>query len=220
MSGWLSRSTEVRVRVAWVPFSASGLVAGAAALFAGAVATPVMADDGDALTLVRFEDERWLVVGTLYFAAACALTMGLPSILTLFRRRNRLGLVAIGVFVIGCLGIAGYAMLLFFMRALAVTHAAAGDLSAVVEEPALLGFLYGWAGALYLGELLLAIALLRHTSTPRWIPFVLIGHVASLPLSAVLPESAQVATALLITAGLGGLGVFAVRHHRRFPQPV
>ena len=63
---------------------------------------------------------------------ACALTLGLPSILTLFRKRNRLGLVAIGVFVIGCLGIAGYAMLLVFMRALAVTHSTAvSDLSGV-----------------------------------------------------------------------------------------
>ena len=111
------------MRVTWVPFSAVGLVAGAAALFAGALVTPMVSDD-ETLTLVRFEDERWLIVATFYFAAACALTLGLPSILTLFRTRNRLGLVAIGVFVIGCLGIAGYAMLLFFMRALAVTHSA------------------------------------------------------------------------------------------------
>lgn len=208
------------MRVAWVPFSAYGLVTGALALFAGALVTPTMSGSDDSLTLGRFEDERWVVVATLYFAAACALTIGLPSILTLFRRRNRLGLAAIGVFVIGCLGIAGYAMLLFFMRALAVTHAASSDLTAVTEEPALLGFLYGWAAALYLGELLLAIALLRNTTAPRWIPIVLIAHVLTLPLSAVLPDAAQVATALLITAGLGGLGVVAVLHHRRLPQPV
>jgi hypothetical protein len=104
----------------------------------------------------------------MYFAAACALTVGLPSILTLFRRRNRLGLVAIGVFVIGCLGIAGYAMLLVFMRALAVTHSAAtDDLSGVADDAGLLGFLYGWVAAFYLGELLLAIALARATPTPR-----------------------------------------------------
>jgi len=206
------------MRVTWVPFSAVGLVAGAAALFAGALVTPMVSED-ETLTLVRFEDERWLIVATFYFAAACALTLGLPSILTLFRTRNRLGLLAIGVFVIGCLGIAGYAMLLFFLRALAVTHSATSDLSAVTEEPALLGFLYGWAGALYLGELLLAIALLRHTSTPRWIPIVLIGHVLTLPLSGVLPETAQVATGLLITAGLAGLGVYAAQQYRRDPHP-
>lgn len=128
-------------------------------------------------------------------------------------------MLAIGVFVIGCLGIAGCAMLLFFLRALAVTGSATTDLSAVTEEPALLGFLYGWAGALYLGELLLAIALLRHTSAPRWIPIVLIGHVLTLPLSGVLPATAQVATGLLITAGLAGLGVYAAQQYRRDAHP-
>ena len=94
------------------------------------------------------------------------------------------------MFVIGCLGIAGYAMLLFFMRALAVTHSADHDLSAVSRGTrACSGFLYGWAAALYLGELLLAIALLRHTIDPRWIPIVLIAHVLTFPLSAVLPDN-------------------------------
>ncbi len=206
--------------VTWVPFSATGLVGGAVALSAGALLMPAMTGSDDTLSFVELEDSRYLVVGVMYFAAACALTLGLPSILTLFRKRNRLGLVAIGVFVVGCLGIAGYAMLLVFMRAIAVTHSAATpDLSGVSGDASLLGFLYGWVAAFYLGELLLAIALLRATTVPRWIPIVLIVHVALAPVSPFLPPAIQPATALLITAGLAGVGVVAcMRDHRQPAQ--
>jgi hypothetical protein len=203
------------MRVTWVPLSASALVAGAAALSVAALLTPVMSDS-ETLTFDDLEDDRYLIVAAMYFVTACALTLGLPSILTLFRKRNGLGLVAIGVFVIGCLGIAGYAMLLVFMRAMAVTDSAAvPDLSGVGEDAGLLGFVYGWVAAFYLGELLLAIALLRATSTPRWIPAVLIAHVVLLPFSGVMPATVQAVEALLITAGLAGIGIFAGLQHRQ-----
>ena len=205
--------------VTWVPYSGVGLVAGAAALSAGALLTPVTSD-ADPMRVSDLADTRYLVVAGMYFLAACALTLGLPSILTLFLRRNRLGLVAVGVFVIGCLGIAGYSMLLVFIRAMAVTGSAAtNDLSAVAEEVGLLGFLYGWVAAFYLGELLLAIALLRATSTPRWIPALLLVHVALAPASPLLPPEVSGATALLVTIGLAGVGVFAVTEDRRQPRP-
>jgi hypothetical protein len=205
------------MRVTWVPLSASSLVAGAAALSVAALLTP-MTSGSETLTFSDFEGSRYLVVAFVYFVTACALTLGLPSILTLFRKRNRLGLVAIGVFVVGCLGIAGYAMLLVFMRALAVTHSTAvPDLTGVGEDAGLLGFVYGWVAAFYLGELLLAIALIRATSTPRWIPAVLIAHVVLLPFSGVLPASIQAVEALLITVGLAGVGVFAGRQYRQQP---
>jgi hypothetical protein len=201
----------------WVPYSGVGLVAGAAALAAGALLTPVTSD-ADPTRVSDLADSRYLVVASMYFVAACALTLGLPSILTLFRRRNRLGMVAVGVFVIGCLGIAGYAMLLVFVRAMAVTGSAAtDDLSNVADEAGLLGFLYGWVAAFYLGELLLAIALLRATTTPRWIPALLLAHVALAPVSSMLPPEVSGATALLVTVGLAGVGVCAVAQDRRQP---
>ena len=65
-----------------------------------------------------------MAVSLLYFAASVALVIGLPAILTLFDRKGfRTGLTAVGVFTIGCVGIAGFAMLLVFFRALAVTDA-------------------------------------------------------------------------------------------------
>ena len=70
------------------------------------------------------------------------------------------------MFTIGCVGIAGFAMLLVFFRALAVTDAITpGTIDRVSDETGLAAVLFGWIGAFYLGELLLAIALLMAGTT-------------------------------------------------------
>ena len=108
-----------------------------------------------------------MAVSLLYFAASVALVIGLPAILTLFERRGfRTGLTAVGVFTVGCVGIAGFAMLLVFFRALVVTNAIdAETIDAVGSEAGLAAVLYGWIAAFYLGELLLSIALFRARTT-------------------------------------------------------
>jgi hypothetical protein len=210
------------MRIDWVPYSAASLVLGATALSVGALVTPQLGEQN--VLLSDFADTRWLAVAVLYFVASAALTVGMPSVITLFERRGgRLGLSAVGVFTVGTLGIAGYAFLIAFMRALAQDGKVGSlDLEAITQDAGLLALLYGWIGAFYLGELLLAVALFRGRSTPRWIPVVLLVHVAMFPVSmlSVLPPEVQSLTALLVTVGLCGVGITANQQAARVPVPV
>ena len=199
------------MRIDWVPFSASALVAGATALSVGALLMPSSDDSSDSLRIVQEQGGQWMAVAGLYFFASVALTIGLPSVLTLFDKRgSRTGLTALAVFTIGCVGIAGFAMLLAFFRALALNDSIdPASVDQVTDDPGLAIFLFGWIGAFYLGELLLGIALLMAKTTPTWIPVLLLVHVALFPVSNLLPASIQPLTALLITVALAGVGISA-----------
>ena len=199
------------MRIDWVPFSASALVAGATALSVGALLMPASDSGSESLRIVQQESGQWMAVAGLYFFASVALTVGLPSVLTLFDKRgSRTGLSALAIFTIGCVGIAGYAMLLAFFRALVLNESiTAASVDEVTQDPGLAIFLFGWIAAFYLGELLLAIALLLAGTTPRWVPVVLLAHVALFPVVQLLPISVQPLTALLVTIGLAGVGISA-----------
>jgi hypothetical protein len=204
------------MRIDWVPYSAASLVLGATALSVGALLAPQLGEQN--VLLSDFADTRWLAVAVLYFVASASLTVGMPSVITLFERRGgRLGMSAVGVFTVGTLGIAGYAFLIAFMRALAQEGKVGSlDLEFVSQNTGLLALLYGWILAFYVGELLLGIALLRESTTPRWVPGVLLLHVALFPLSlllpSLLPQEVQSLTALLVTVGLCGVGISANQH--------
>lgn len=203
------------MRIDWLPYSASALVAGATALAVGTLLMPQTDDSAESFQVVAQQDARWLAVAGLYFAAAVAMTVGLPAVLTLLERRTaRLGLTAVGVFAVGCIGIAGYAMLLAFYHALVNTRAIdASSVEQVTQDAGLGVFLFGWIGAFYLGELLLGIALLRTRGVARWIPALLIAHVAVLPVSQALPGRLSSAAVLLVTIAFAGLGITANNRH-------
>ena len=207
------------MRIDWVPYSAAALVLGATALSIGAMLLPSSDEAATTLRMASEQGGQWLAVAMLYFLASVALTLGMPSVVTLFHARGaRLGLTAVGIFTIGCVGIAGFAMLLAFFRALALTDAIqAGVIDQVSSEIGLSVFLFGWIGAFYLGELLLGIALLRAGTTPNWVPGVLLAHVALLPVSELLPGEVQALTALLVTVGLCGVGITANQHAAKIP---
>ncbi len=196
----------------WVPASAASLVVGAFALLLGAVLLPSTGgDSAAALELVQRHDQQWAAVAALFMLAACGLLLGLPSMLFLFPRRGRrLGITAMAVFSIACAGTAGYAMILAFFRALVIAEAINVDqFDEVTTEPTFLTFLYGWVAAFYLGELLLGIALLRAGSTPRWIPLMLLAHVALLPLGMALPEAVRESAVALTAFALAGTAITA-----------
>ena len=202
----------------WVPVSAALLVTGAMALSFAALLSPTGgSDSSETFHLVQEHDERWLVVSVIYFLASVTLTLGLPSALTLFESKGRrLGMVSGVVLAVGFIGTAGYAMLLVFFRALVITGAIRSQgIDEVTHENGLSVFLYGWVAAFYLGELLLAGALLRAGTTPRWVPFLLVAHVLTLPLTPVLPEPVARVTVLLVAVGLAGVAVHAVTRDTR-----
>ncbi len=199
------------MKIDWVPYSASALVAGSIALAMGGLLMPTIGDPGDSLRIVLEQDGRWLAVSAMYFAAAVALTVGLPVVLTLLGTKGaKRGLVGTGLLAIGCIGTAGYAMLLVFFRALALTGSIeGGGLDTLTQDVGLGSFLYTWIAAFYVGEALVAWALLLAGSTPRWVPAMLLLHVLSLPLSGLLPPALSQALVLLVTIGLCGIGIAA-----------
>jgi hypothetical protein len=209
------------MRIDWVPYSAAALVLGATALSVGALILPSGDSAASTLEVAQNEGGRWLAVAVLYFIAAVTLTLGMPSALTLFQTRGtKFGLTAVGVFTIGCIGLAGFAMMLVFFRALAKSEAIKeGAIESASSELGLSLFLLGWIGAFYVGELLLGIALLRAGNLPIWIPSALLLHVALLPISAILGFDDPPITALLITVALCGIGITANQNAAKVPAP-
>lgn len=196
----------------WVPASAALLVVGAFALLLGSLLTPSTGGDTAAtLGVVRDHDARWMAVAGLFLLAAVGLLLGLPSMLVLFPYRgHRLGLAAIAVFAVACAGTAGYAMILSFFRALVLADAVRVEgFDEVASEPGFAAMLYGWVASFYIGELLLAVALLRAALAPRWIPLMLLAHVLLLPFSRALPDSVQSGSTVLVALAFAGLGITA-----------
>lgn len=199
------------MKIDWVPYSAAALVAGSVALAMGSLLMPTIGDPADSLRIAQEQDGRWLAVAATYFGAAVALTVGLPTVLTLLGTRGaRRGLLGAALLAVGCIGTAGYATLLVFFRALALTGAIeSGDLDALTRDAGLDYFLFAWVGAFYLGQVLVAWALILARSTPRWVPVMLLLHVLSLPVSALVSAQVAQAAILLLTAGLCGIGITA-----------
>lgn len=204
------------MKVDWVPYSAAALVAGAIALAMGGLLMPTFGDPADSLMVVQQQDGRWLAVAAMYFGAAVALTGGLPVVLTLLGPRGaRRGLLGTGLLAAGCIGIAGYAMLLVFFRALAINGSIdTGGIETLTRDIGVTAFLTVWIAAFYIGEILVAWGLVLARSTPRWVPVVLLLHVVSLPLTVVLRPQLSAAALLLVTVGLCGIGITASNQAR------
>ena len=196
----------------WIPASAAAFVTGAMALTFGSLLLPSGSSTADTLQVARNEDGRWLAAAVIFFIASVALTLGLPAAMSLFDRRGRtLGMVSAVVLCVGFLGTAGYSMLIVFFRAIALeTPLTGAQLDDAVHEMGLTVFLYGWIACFYLGELVLAIALLRAGTTQKWVPLVLLAHVATLLVSSFLPHSISSALVLLVAVGFAGVAIEAV----------
>jgi len=208
------------MRSDWVPLSASALVIGAMSLVFGSLLNPADAGASSAETLrvVNEDSARWVAMSVMYVLASLSLTLGLPSVLTLFERRGRkLGLVALAVFTVGTIGTAGYAMLMVFFRALVVSGALRGGaLDEVTHEPGLAVFLNGWIAGFYGGIALLALALFVSRSVPRWVPALLVVFVAMLPFSTELGRVGGAIQVMALAVAFTGMAMAAVTgEHQR-----
>jgi len=212
------------MRKDWVPASAAAFVTGAMALAFASLLLPSGGSTSDTLSIARQEDGKWMAAAVVFFIAAVALTLGLPAMLSVFDRRGRtLGMLSAVLLSVGFLGVAGYAMLIVFFRAIALeTPLTAAQLDNAVHEAGLTVFLYGWIVGFYLGELLLGISLLRAGTTKRWVPLALIAHVASIALTNVLPHQVAKTLILLVAVGFAGVAIEAVTrdNERRRSTPV
>ena len=154
-----------------------------------------------------------MAAAAILFIASIFLSLGLPAILTLLQRRGwKVGLVAAVVLEVGFIGTAGFAMLMVFFHSLVtVDLIRTQGIDDLATETGLAVFLYVWIAGIYLGELLLAIALLRARTTPLWVPLALVAHVALFPVSSLLPEYLSKATVMLLVAGFAGIAIAATQ---------
>lgn len=203
----------------WIPLSASALVIGVMALVFGALLNPIAPGAASAETVAKVATEggRFLGMSVMYFLASVSLTLGLPSILSLFTvRARRIGVLAVVVFAIGVIGTSGYAMLLVFFRALVQEDAIrVASLEEVTGDLGLGAFLWGWVGAFYLGLLLIAVALLVARRTHVWVPVLLIVFVATLPFAEKIGRVGQVAQVMALAFAFTGIAMAAVHHEGR-----
>lgn len=202
------------MRSDWIPLSASALVIGVMALVFGSLLNPLSGDatQGETLRAVAEDSGRYLGMSVMYFAAAVAMTLGLPSVLSLFTTKGRkIGLAAVGIFTIGVIGTAGYAMLLVFFRALVNANALDSQgLDAVTTDRGMTLFLYSWIGGFYLGLLLVGIALFVAKRTPLWVPILLVVFVAMFPITSQLGRVAQMLQVMLLAVAFTGIAIAAV----------
>jgi hypothetical protein len=208
------------MRTDWVPYSASALVIGAMSLVLGAVLNPISDEQNAAATLRVAEqaDGRWLGMSVMYFLASIFLTLGLPALLSLFVKRGRgIGLVAVGVFSIGAIGLSGFAMLMVFLRTLVIKDLLnSPNLDTMTDEAGLAIFLYGWVAGFYVGILLVAVALFVSRQTPLWVPVLLVLFVLVLPFSSYIGRVGAALQVLALAVAFTGVAVAAVSdEHRR-----
>jgi hypothetical protein len=195
----------------WLPVSAAALVTGAMALLLATVLTQGGSTAADTLMTVQEESGRWLGGSLMYLLASVGLVLGLPAIIMLVRGRGRrTTMAACGVLAVGYIGTAGFAALLLFLRALVLTDGVDAEaINDVSDEFGLVAFLGIWIAAFYLGELLLAIALLRAGPDVigRWVPAVLIAHIVVSLGASSAPDWVSQASVVLAALPLCAIGI-------------
>jgi len=208
------------MRSDWIPLSASALVVGAMAMVFGALLNPQSGGDESAaetLRVVMEDGGRWLGMSVMYFFASVAMTLGLPSLLSLFTDKGRrTGFVAVGVFSIGVIGLAGFAMLLVFFKALAGADAIDdGRIDAVSDDLGLSVFINGWIISFYAGLLLVALALFLSKKTPPWVPGLLVVFVVLFPFAGQIGRVGQVLQVMALAVAFTGVAIAAVNQVNR-----
>lgn len=203
----------------WVPLSASSLVTGVMALVLGSLLGP-NADVKDAsaiLQVVLRHDSRWMAMAVLFFIASVTMTLGLPTVLTLFDKpRGRgLGLAGTAVFLVGTIGTCGYSMLMTFFHALVRSHALNGRLlDNAVTGGWLVVLLYVWLGGFMLGLLLIACGLLRARATSVWVPVLLLVFVGLTPVAGELGKVGQLLQLMALAVAFTGIAMAATSPRR------
>lgn len=207
------------MRTDWVPLSASALVIGAMALVLGALLNPLdpSSSVADSLHVVQESGGRWMGMAVMYFLSSVCLMLGLPAVLSLFTKRGRgVGCTAAAVLSIGFVGLAGYAMLMVFFRALVNYGQLRGrGLDDVIQDNGLAIFLYGWVGCFMAGVLLLGLALWLSRKTSRWVPVLFGLYLLLTPLAGQLGRFGTVVQTLLLGIAFTAVAIATVSDEQR-----
>lgn len=193
----------------WLPWSAASLASGAVLTVLGALTMPATGEVGQVIEAVRGEGAAWVMASASFFLASIGLTMGLPAILWLFPGRNQASvLVGLWIWSVGTIGTAGVAAVLILFRATVQTVGVTpAEVEALSQDPSLRVGLLAVQIAFYLGELVVAVLLLRWRVVSRWVPGAMLAHVAFAPVNDLLPPEAQGLQTVLLGIGLVGIAV-------------
>ncbi|HET6699260.1 MAG TPA: hypothetical protein VFG88_09245 [Nocardioidaceae bacterium] len=207
------------MRTEWIPLSASALVTGVMALVLAALLNPVVDDASPAQTLHAATEQggRWLAMSVMYFLGSVALTLGMPTLLSLFIGRGRsVGLFGVAVFAIGIVGMAGFGMLMVFYRALLTTHTIeAGSIDRVVQDAGLLTFLYVWIAGFLAGVFFIAVALFRARRTAVWVPVLLLAFLVLTPFASKLGQTGSAIQLMTLAVAFTGIATSAASPEHR-----
>ena len=202
---------RARVGTWWLPWSAASLASGAVLLVLGALAMPPTSEVGQVIVALDQQDAAWLMASASFFLASVALTMGLPTIFFLLpARRHVAAMVGLWIWGIGTIGTSALAAFLILFRAtVRVVKISPEDVEQLGRDPVLSLSLLFVIGSFYIGELVVALVLLRSSVVPRWIPALLLLHVALAPFDDLFPEDLQGFQAIVLGVGLMGIAVKA-----------
>jgi len=178
-------------------------------LVLGALSMPQTTEVGQVIGVVTHQDAAWLMASASFFLASVGLTMGLPSILWLFPRRHQVaGLLGLWIWAIGTIGTAGVAALLILFRAVVRTvEMTPAQVEALSRDPLLSLGLAAVTVSFYLGELVVAVVLLRGRAAPPWVPAAMLLHVALAPFNHLLPAHLQGAHTIVLGVALMGVAM-------------
>lgn len=195
----------------WLPWSAASLASGAVLLVLGTFALPRHSEVADLLRSVQAEDSLWIMAAVAFFLAAVGLTLGLPAIYSLLPpHRATLGMVGLWVWSFGTIGTAGVgAMLILFQAVARDIDLAPEQVDLFAQDTALTAFVLGFLGAFYVGELIITLVLLQGRTVPRWVPLLMLAHLAVGAASPWLPDVARSIQSVMIGVALMGLAVRA-----------
>lgn len=202
------------MRSEWLALSASALVIGATALFFGAHLTPRPTGDGHIIRLASAEPALWATSALVLFVAALGMLFGISCVGPLVRRRGfRTAILAMGCIAFASVVLAGFSMQLVLLRGLSLEGEVGADaLAAAMHDPMQQLLLRSGFVTFYVGELLVAWALWRAATTPRWVPLAFVAHVVGVLASLRLDVTVLAdAVALLMVAGFAGVAVSANR---------
>jgi hypothetical protein len=201
------------MRTEWIPLSAAALVTGVMALVLGSLLNPLVdnATASQTIEAAKGSGGRWVTMSVMYFFGSVALTLGMPTLLSLFNGRGRsVGLLGVAVFAIGIVGMAGFGMLMVFYRALLLRQlVSVGTIDKVLDDPGLVILLGAWIGGFLLGILLIAFALFRARKTAIWVPVLMLVFVGLTPVADSLGRAGSAIQLMILAAAFTGVATSA-----------
>ena len=175
--------------------------------------TPADADAAELLATAGSDSSSWAASNLLVVGGAIVLVLGAFGLTPLFRGGGeRLGQTGICLLIAGLVCLAGWATSNLALAAAADAGGSVDVAEAIGDSASISAVEAVWIGGLLVGLVLIAAALLRAGSVPRWAPVLILVFVA---LESVILLAGNTAVERIgfaaLAAGLGTVGLRLAR---------